>query len=275
MAGGGTGGGGTWTRMVPKNQIREIATGSNGSWAKPHTLAVGVGALSAIRSRDNVRHPACHSTICRCCCVRCLTRKHTMSVPWFPGGRCGLRCVLPGVTSSPGEDTVPSPHDARPTLTPTQPTWTGAGDMGGPPGPWWAGVSGWWPQAGPRPQEAPAGAGLAPRAQNSPQEPAPAPHPLRAAGKGCENPRSAWSRGIGGGKVRSPARSVCPRASRHHGPLQIIDKSRRDPSEEIEILLRYGQHPNIITLKDVSACGCSVPIHSPWGSPGTGDGCAR
>lgn len=33
---------------------------------------------------------------------------------------------------------------------------------------------------------------------------------------------------------------------------QIIDKSKRDPSEEIEILMRYGQHPNIITLKDVS-----------------------
>ncbi|NXY29730.1 KS6A3 kinase, partial [Pomatorhinus ruficollis] len=33
--------------------------------------------------------------------------------------------------------------------------------------------------------------------------------------------------------------------------LQIIDKSKRDPTEEIEILLRYGQHPNIITLKDV------------------------
>lgn len=34
--------------------------------------------------------------------------------------------------------------------------------------------------------------------------------------------------------------------------FQIIDKSKKDPSEEIEILLRYGQHPNIITLKDVS-----------------------
>ncbi|XP_057260733.1 ribosomal protein S6 kinase alpha-6 isoform X3 [Pezoporus wallicus] len=33
--------------------------------------------------------------------------------------------------------------------------------------------------------------------------------------------------------------------------VQIIDKSKRDPSEEIEILMRYGQHPNIITLKDV------------------------
>ncbi len=36
------------------------------------------------------------------------------------------------------------------------------------------------------------------------------------------------------------------------GVKQIIDKSKRDPSEEIEILMRYGQHPNIITLKDVS-----------------------
>lgn len=34
--------------------------------------------------------------------------------------------------------------------------------------------------------------------------------------------------------------------------FQIIDKAKKDPSEEIEILLRYGQHPNIITLKDVS-----------------------
>ncbi|XP_054625857.1 ribosomal protein S6 kinase alpha-2 isoform X2 [Dunckerocampus dactyliophorus] len=33
--------------------------------------------------------------------------------------------------------------------------------------------------------------------------------------------------------------------------VKIIDKARKDPSEEVEILLRYGQHPNIITLKDV------------------------
>lgn len=33
---------------------------------------------------------------------------------------------------------------------------------------------------------------------------------------------------------------------------QIIDKARKDPSEEIEVLLRYGQHPNVITLRDVS-----------------------
>lgn len=32
---------------------------------------------------------------------------------------------------------------------------------------------------------------------------------------------------------------------------QVIDKSKRDCQEEVEILLRYGQHPNIITLRDV------------------------
>nr|XP_045013912.1 ribosomal protein S6 kinase alpha-2 isoform X1 [Jaculus jaculus] len=49
--------------------------------------------------------------------------------------------------------------------------------------------------------------------------------------------------------------SVCKRcvhkATNAEYAVKIIDKSKRDPSEEIEILLRYGQHPNIITLKDV------------------------
>lgn len=49
--------------------------------------------------------------------------------------------------------------------------------------------------------------------------------------------------------------SVCKRcvhkATEADFAVKIIDKSKRDPSEEIEILLRYGQHPNIITLKDV------------------------
>nr|XP_014337503.1 PREDICTED: ribosomal protein S6 kinase alpha-2 [Bos mutus] len=48
--------------------------------------------------------------------------------------------------------------------------------------------------------------------------------------------------------------SVCKRcvhkATDTEYAVKIIDKSKRDPSEEIEILLRYGQHPNIITLKD-------------------------
>ncbi|XP_039594224.1 ribosomal protein S6 kinase alpha-2 isoform X2 [Polypterus senegalus] len=51
------------------------------------------------------------------------------------------------------------------------------------------------------------------------------------------------------------AYSVCKRCvhkiSEVEYAVKIIDRSKRDPSEEIEILLRYGQHPNIITLKDV------------------------
>ncbi|XP_044853929.1 ribosomal protein S6 kinase alpha-1 isoform X3 [Mauremys mutica] len=49
--------------------------------------------------------------------------------------------------------------------------------------------------------------------------------------------------------------SVCKRcihkSTNMEYAVKIIDKSKRDPSEEMEILLRYGQHPNIITLKDV------------------------
>ena len=34
--------------------------------------------------------------------------------------------------------------------------------------------------------------------------------------------------------------------------LQIIDKEKRDPFEEIQILLRFGEHRNIISIRDVS-----------------------
>ncbi|XP_067108392.1 ribosomal protein S6 kinase alpha-3 isoform X1 [Osmerus mordax] len=40
--------------------------------------------------------------------------------------------------------------------------------------------------------------------------------------------------------------------------VKIISKVKRDPAEEVEILLRYGQHPNVITLKDVYDDGRSV-----------------
>ncbi|XP_031232892.1 ribosomal protein S6 kinase alpha-1 [Mastomys coucha] len=56
--------------------------------------------------------------------------------------------------------------------------------------------------------------------------------------------------------------SVCKRcvhkATNMEYAVKVIDKSKRDPSEEIEILLRYGQHPNIITLKDVSGDGIII-----------------
>uniref|UniRef100_A0A672V0C2 non-specific serine/threonine protein kinase n=1 Tax=Strigops habroptila TaxID=2489341 RepID=A0A672V0C2_STRHB len=58
--------------------------------------------------------------------------------------------------------------------------------------------------------------------------------------------------------------SICKRcihkASNMEYAVKIIDKSKRDPTEEIEILLRYGQHPNIITLKDVYDDGKHVYV---------------
>ncbi|XP_065837405.1 ribosomal protein S6 kinase 2 beta-like [Oscarella lobularis] len=55
--------------------------------------------------------------------------------------------------------------------------------------------------------------------------------------------------------IGSGSFSVCKRAI--HRPtgkeyaVKIIDKLKSDPEEEIEILLRFGKHPNIISLKDV------------------------
>lgn len=56
--------------------------------------------------------------------------------------------------------------------------------------------------------------------------------------------------------------SVCKRCfhknTRKEYAVKIIDKSKRDCEEEVQILLRYGQHPNIITLKDVFDNGHQV-----------------
>uniref|UniRef100_A0A8C5HU74 non-specific serine/threonine protein kinase n=1 Tax=Gouania willdenowi TaxID=441366 RepID=A0A8C5HU74_GOUWI len=56
--------------------------------------------------------------------------------------------------------------------------------------------------------------------------------------------------------------SVCKRcihkATNTEYAVKMIEKTSTDPSEEIEILLRYGQHPNIITLKDVYDNGRQV-----------------
>ncbi|XP_057178273.1 ribosomal protein S6 kinase alpha-3 isoform X3 [Triplophysa rosa] len=56
--------------------------------------------------------------------------------------------------------------------------------------------------------------------------------------------------------------SVCKRCIQKSTGMEyavkIINKAKRDPTEEVEILLRYGQHPNIITLKDVYDDGRSV-----------------
>ncbi|RWS17163.1 ribosomal protein S6 kinase 2 beta-like isoform X1 [Dinothrombium tinctorium] len=49
--------------------------------------------------------------------------------------------------------------------------------------------------------------------------------------------------------------SVCKKCvhkgSNQHYAVKIIEKSGRDCSEEVEILLRFGNHPNIVTLHDV------------------------
>jgi len=41
------------------------------------------------------------------------------------------------------------------------------------------------------------------------------------------------------------------RATKIEYAVKIIDKSKRDCEEEVSILLRYGQHPNIISLRDM------------------------
>lgn len=49
--------------------------------------------------------------------------------------------------------------------------------------------------------------------------------------------------------------SVCKlcvhRVTRAEYAVKIIDRSKRDCREEVEILLRWGSHPNIVTLRDV------------------------
>jgi p90 ribosomal S6 kinase len=41
------------------------------------------------------------------------------------------------------------------------------------------------------------------------------------------------------------------KASRVEFAVKIIDKSKRDCIEEVDILMRNVQHPNIITLRDI------------------------
>jgi p90 ribosomal S6 kinase len=52
----------------------------------------------------------------------------------------------------------------------------------------------------------------------------------------------------------STCKLAVSKANGQHFAVKVIDreKTAKDPGEEIEILLRYGKHPNIITLKDVS-----------------------
>ena len=55
---------------------------------------------------------------------------------------------------------------------------------------------------------------------------------------------------IGKGSFSVVRRGVS-RSNRQEYAVKIIDKAKRDCVEEIEILLRYGQHNNIISLRDM------------------------
>jgi len=64
------------------------------------------------------------------------------------------------------------------------------------------------------------------------------------------------------GDIAVGSYSVCKkcvhRVTSQEYAVKILDKEKRDPYEEVEILLRYGEHPNIITLKDVYVNGSKV-----------------
>uniref|UniRef100_A0A7N6A0A7 Ribosomal protein S6 kinase n=1 Tax=Anabas testudineus TaxID=64144 RepID=A0A7N6A0A7_ANATE len=86
----------------------------------------------------------------------------------------------------------------------------------------------------------------------------PPPHPVQLHGKNLLfSDGYVLKEDIGMGSF-----SVCKRcihkATNTEYAVKMIDKTSTDPSEEIEILLRYGQHPNIITLKDVYDNGKQV-----------------
>nr|CAD7427484.1 unnamed protein product [Timema monikensis] len=49
----------------------------------------------------------------------------------------------------------------------------------------------------------------------------------------------------------SSCRLCIHRSTRIEYAVKVIDKNRKDCQEEVEILLRWGHHPNIVTLRDV------------------------
>lgn len=56
----------------------------------------------------------------------------------------------------------------------------------------------------------------------------------------------------------SVCRKCIHKVSGEEYAVKVVDKSKRDPTEEIEILLRYGNHPNVIHLRDVYDDGKNV-----------------
>lgn len=56
----------------------------------------------------------------------------------------------------------------------------------------------------------------------------------------------------------STCRKAIQKSTRREFAVKIIDKKKRQPTEEIEILFRYGSHPNIMTLHEVYDDGSTV-----------------
>ena len=50
------------------------------------------------------------------------------------------------------------------------------------------------------------------------------------------------------------------KSTRSEYAVKIVDKSKRECEEEVQILLRYGQHPNIISLRDMFQDQGKVPV---------------
>ena len=54
------------------------------------------------------------------------------------------------------------------------------------------------------------------------------------------------------------------KSTRSEYAVKIVDKSKRECEEEVQILLRYGQHPNIISLRDMFQDQGKVPVIILW-----------
>jgi len=94
----------------------------------------------------------------------------------------------------------------------------------------------------------------------------PGPHGLKKSatkastpfGKvGCFQQEYEMMEEIGRGSYSTCHRCI-HRSSKTEYAVKLVDKSKRDCEEEVKILLRYGQHPNIISLRDMFEEGGKV-----------------
>lgn len=62
-----------------------------------------------------------------------------------------------------------------------------------------------------------------------------------------------------GEQVGVGAYSICKKCvhkkTRVEYAVKIMPKSKHDPAEEVDILLRYSHHPNVVSMRDVRVAG--------------------